>query len=133
MTMTRWFLGTVLILVTSVASLRLAAAQNPSDVAQGKKLFEGLCVTCHGFEGAGGDAPNLNRPKLTRAPDDATLLTIIRDGIPNGGMPRVRRLSENELRQLVSYVRSLGRTTSVAATGNPASGAAIYKKLACNS
>ena len=88
---------------------RVSAAQSAADVAAGKTLFGGLCVTCHGFDGAGGAGPSLNRPKLVNAPDDAALRTIISDGIPNRGMPRVRRTTESELRALVAYVRSLGR------------------------
>ena len=48
-------------------------------------------------------------------------------------MPRVRRLTANELNQLVAYVRSLGRTTSPATRGNEERGRAIYEKSGCAS
>lgn len=92
-----------------------------------------MCVTCHGFEGAGGEAPSLNRAKLDRAPDDAALRAVIADGLPERGMPRVRRLTDNELQQLVSYVRSLGRTATVTVPGNAQQGRETYKKLECQS
>ena len=112
----------------------LAAAQNAAaDVAQGKKLFDGMCARCHGIDGTGDEGPALNRPTLARAASDDALRDVIRDGIPDRGMPRVRRLTDNELQQLVAYVRSLGRTGATATTGNAERGRAIYAKLACES
>ena len=112
---------------------RIVSAQAASDVQEGKTLFAGLCVTCHGFEGAGGEGPPLNRPKLLAAPDDESLRRIISDGIPNRGMPRVRRTTESELRQLVAYVRSLSKTPQPPAKGNPRTGEQVYAKLGCAS
>lgn len=129
----RWYAAASLILVVSAAPMRSEAGQNLSDAEQGRKLFDGMCVTCHGFEGAGGDAPSLNRATLARAPDDAALRIVIRDGIPGSGMPRVRRLSEAELRQLVGYVRSLARTAPASVSGNPQNGREIYARLTCAS
>src|SRR5215470_6154081 len=108
-----------------VAALLLL--QTPTDVQKGKQLFEGLCSRCHGFDGTGGEGPNLNRPTLTRAQDDESLRAIIRDGIPERGMPRVRRTTDNEQRQLIAYVRSLGRTAQTSRVGDPQKGSAVYK------
>lgn len=101
------------------------------DVEQGKKLFDGMCARCHGVDGTGDEGPSLDRPTLTRAPDDESLRTVIRDGIPDRGMPRVRRLTDSELAHLVVYVRSLGRTSRTATTGNAERGRAIYDRLGC--
>jgi putative heme-binding domain-containing protein len=111
----------------------LALMQNQADIRQGKLLFEGLCSRCHGFEGAGGEGPNLNRPTLTRAQDDESLRAIIRDGIPDRGMPRVRRTTDNEQRQLIAYVRSLGRVTPSARVGDPQKGIGVYQRTGCGS
>jgi cytochrome c oxidase cbb3-type subunit 3 len=121
------------VLFCVIALPRVSAAQSAADVKAGKVLFDALCVTCHGFEGTGGSGPPLNRPKLVNAPDDAALRVIISDGIPNRGMPRVRRTIESELRALVAYVRSLGRTASPAARGNVQKGNELYAKLNCAS
>jgi putative heme-binding domain-containing protein len=48
-------------------------------------------------------------------------------------MPRIRRFTEKELRQLVAYVRSVGRLPSERVLGDAKSGAAVYRKLACSS
>src|SRR5215467_11098095 len=95
------------IVFLSFLSLTPAFAQNSSDLAKGKQLFEGLCARCHGFDGVGGEGPNLNKPNLSRASDDESLRALIREGIPGRGMPRPRTLTGNELRQLVTYVRSM--------------------------
>lgn len=110
-----------------------AQSAAPTDVEAGRALFAGLCVTCHGFEGRGGEAPPLDRPRLTAAPDEASLRQVISEGIPNRGMPRVRRTTENELRALVAYVRSLGQRPRSAVTGDPRKGAALYASLGCAS
>jgi len=102
-----------------------------ADVAQGKQLFNGMCARCHGIDGTGDEGPSLNRATLTRAATDDALREVIRDGIPDRGMPRVRRLTETELQQLTAYVRSLGRAVSVATSGNVERGRATYEKLGC--
>jgi len=115
----------------STLAMTLALAQNPADVQKGKQLFEGLCSRCHGFDGAGGEGPNLNRPTLLRAQDDEALRAIIRDGIPDRGMPRVRRTTDNEQGQLIAYVRSLGRAAATARVGDPQKGSAVYQRSGC--
>ena len=74
----RWLCAATLFLAVAVVPQRLSAAQASADVEQGRKLFQGMCVTCHGFEGAGGDAPSLNRPKLDRARSDSRALRGLR-------------------------------------------------------
>jgi putative heme-binding domain-containing protein len=113
--------------------IALTLAQNPADIQKGKQLFEGLCSDCHGFEGTGGRAPSLNRPTLSRAQDDDSLRAVIRDGLPDRGMPRVRRTTDGEQRQLMAYVRSLGRTARVASIGDPQKGNAVYQRSGCAS
>jgi putative heme-binding domain-containing protein len=120
----------VVLLVTIGFPLE-SAAQSAADVQAGKVLFGHLCVTCHGFDGTGGAGPPLNRAKLVNAPDDAALRAIIADGIPNRGMPRVRRTLDSEQRALVAYVRSLGRTAPPSTRGNAQKGSELYAKLNC--
>jgi putative heme-binding domain-containing protein len=110
---------------------RSSSAQSAAEVQAGKVLFGHLCVTCHGPDGGGGSGPPLNRAKLVNAPDDAALRTIIADGIPNRGMPRVRRTLDSEQRALVAYVRSLGRTARPASRGSAPKGRDLYAKMTC--
>jgi cytochrome c oxidase cbb3-type subunit III len=114
-----------------LASAIPADAQTANDDA--KQLFDGLCVRCHGINGTGDEAPSLNRATLRRAPDDNALRRIIRDGIPEAGMPRVRRMTEAEIVLLATYVRSLGRVTPERLTGSAEKGRAQYASLSCSS
>jgi putative heme-binding domain-containing protein len=121
-------------IVAAVVAVSSLAAQGRTDLEKGKQLFDAMCSRCHGLEGTGGEGPNLNRPTLSRAQDDASLIEIIRNGIPGGGMPAVLKYgSDNEVHQLVGYVRSLGRTTEVAVPGDVKTGKAIYERLGCSS
>src|SRR5580704_5144535 len=132
MQITRRWLWTGAIAIAVSALPARAGAQNNADIDSGKRLFQGMCVECHGAGGAGGDAPSLNRPRLNHAPDDAALANVIADGIPNTSMPRIRRFTQNELQQLVAYVRSIGKVAQDLVPGDAKRGAAIYKNLACS-
>src|ERR1043165_3276816 len=124
----------VLVLVITVCVAREANAQGPyaaDDIKAGGIMFGQMCVTCHGFNGTGGAGPPLTRPKLLNAPDDAALRAVIGEGIPDRGMPRIRRTTPDELRQLVAYVRSLGAMTPTTVKGNPAKGAQLYASSGC--
>jgi cytochrome c oxidase cbb3-type subunit III len=124
------YLG-VIVFATTIC---FAAEQDRGDLEKGRQLFDAMCSRCHGVEGTGGEGPNLNRPTLSRAQDDASLIEIIRNGIPEGGMPPVLRYaSENEVRQVVAYVRSLSRTAEVPVPGDVNAGKAIYERLNCSS
>src|SRR5215469_15415601 len=114
-------------------SFSAAAAAPSGNLEKGKQLFLGMCSRCHGVEGGGGEGPNLNRPVLSRAPDDQALTAVIRDGIPDRGMPRVRRFTEAELHAMVIYIRSLSRNTAAAITGSSEKGKAVYRRSGCAS
>jgi putative heme-binding domain-containing protein len=110
-----------------------ASAQGTTEIEKGKQLFLGMCSRCHGVEGGGGEGPNLNRPVLSRAPDDQALAAVIRDGIPDRGMPKLRRFTDAELHAMVVYIRSLSQNTTAAVTGNPEKGKAVYQRSGCSS
>ena len=78
-------------------------------------------------EGEGGRGPLLTRAKLSHAPDDATLLKVIEEGIRGTEMPGAGAMSDHEIRQTAAYVRSLGRLSQKPVPGNSAHGAEIYR------
>src|SRR5580693_416968 len=98
-----------------------------ADLLRGEKLFEVQCALCHGPKGEGGRGPMLTRAKLSRAPDDATLLKILEDGIRGTEMPGADSMSEREMKQTAAYVRSLGKLPQKPVPGNPERGAEIYR------
>jgi cytochrome c oxidase cbb3-type subunit 3 len=106
-----------------------APAQTFNQPGSGKQLFDSLCQDCHGLNGIGDEAPALNHPIPG---DDNAVKKIIRDGDLARGMPRVRRFTEPEVEVLASYVRTLGRGTPEAVTGNAERGRAVYASLDCS-
>lgn len=80
----------------------------------GKAIYEKLCAACHGPQGKGDgykmlgpDPANLTSPTTTRK-TDAELLRTIHKGKPN--MPAWKiRLSEQEIEDVLAYIRSLRR------------------------
>jgi putative heme-binding domain-containing protein len=115
---------------TSAPAVKAAPAAAP-DQARGKGLFEGQCGRCHGMQGGGGTGANLRRPRLQRAPDDASLFELIRDGIPESGMPYTWAMSDDEVRDVIAFVRSLGRVAPEPLPGDPARGKLVYHKADC--
>jgi cytochrome c oxidase cbb3-type subunit III len=128
----RWLCAGAIAVAVGAVPARVGA-QNNADIDTGRRLFQGMCAECHGAGGAGGEAPSLNRPRLGHAPDDRALASVIANGIPNTAMPRIRRFTESELKQLVAYVRSVGAVAQGGVPGDAKKGAAIYKNLACAS
>ncbi len=99
----------------------LCLAQN------GERLFQGNCALCHGPRGDGGKGTNLAQPRLPRAPDDEALFRVIRQGIPGTEMPGTRHFSDDDIREVISFVRSLGQTTPPKVEGDAAHGAELYR------
>jgi cytochrome c6 len=88
------------------------ARANPSpDSAASSATFRTKCAVCHGPDGGGSEVgksmnvPDLRSEAVQKRPD-AELAQIISDG--KGGMPPFKSsLSEAQIHDLVSYVRSL--------------------------
>jgi cytochrome c oxidase cbb3-type subunit 3 len=92
---------------------------------RGESLFRLHCAPCHGPDGAGGRGPTLAVLKLPRAPDDEALSSVIALGIPGTQMPGTR-MTTDENRQLVAYVRSLGRLRAAQIPGDRANGERLF-------
>jgi mono/diheme cytochrome c family protein len=85
---------------------------------QGRVYYAQLCMSCHGVRGDGtGEwayrvAPrpaDLTRSR-TRNRSDAQLYEIISEGLPGTAMTGWKQqLSDGQRRQVVAYVRHLGR------------------------
>jgi len=103
------------------------AQLSTADLARGKQIYEGHCSLCHGQTGTGGKGPSLAQPTLHRAPDNAALAEVIKNGIQNTEMPGAWQLTDREIWQVAGYVRSLGRTAVVKLPGDPDRGRALYE------
>ncbi len=119
-------MGMKLSLVLIIAALPLAAQQ--SDAAAGAYIFRTYCSSCHGLKGQGVRGPDLARGNFTHGDSDADLARAISRGIPGTGMPAFGEyLSDEAVRQVVAYVRSLhAGTGTVAVAGNPERGRELF-------
>ena len=82
--------------------------RNAWEIAQGKRLYQQMnCAGCHGLAGGGGIGPPLMDEKWIYGSDPSNIYRTIVEGRPNG-MPSWRgRFGNDQLWQLVAYVRSL--------------------------
>jgi mono/diheme cytochrome c family protein len=99
-----------------------------SQLEQGRILYERHCMDCHGAEGRGDGRQALSlspRPgnlisAQTSAKTDQDLLKIIGNGRPRTAMTGWKdRLSEDEQRAVLAYIRSLIRFTRSATPPPP--------------
>jgi len=100
---------------------------NSTDLTRGQKIFVAHCALCHGIGATGGRGPALNQSSLRRAPDDQTLFRVIQLGIEGTEMPGAWQLTENEIKDLIAYVRSLSRNEVTKLSGDPVRGKAFYE------
>jgi len=107
------------------------ATPPPDALSAGRTLFERNCALCHGMDGSGGRGPNLRRAKLNRASDDAALKTLISEGIGTE-MPPAWSLTDDELANVVVYVRSLGKVAPEASPGDASHGARLFAQRGCS-
>jgi mono/diheme cytochrome c family protein len=82
------------------------------DPARGAELFTQTCAGCHG---ANRLAPDLSNPTFQKTATADFLARTIKNGRADTPMPSFQRpgadgLSDDEVRDLVAYVRSLGQT-----------------------
>lgn len=73
----------------------------------GARSYAARCAGCHGSDGAGGErGPSLVDGRGSRFKTASSLQTVIRDGVPEGGMPGFR-LSNAELGAIAGFVLAL--------------------------
>jgi putative heme-binding domain-containing protein len=97
----------------------------PEDLAAGERMYRTQCAYCHGTRGEGGRGATLARPRLLHAPDDQSMFNVIANGIPDTEMPG-HWFTDREIRQLVAFVRTLGRVGPQKVSGDAASGEKLY-------
>ena len=75
-------------------------------VETGRERFNIRCAGCHGQNGLGGErAPAFGHGWHSRTDTDESIRTVIRQGIPESGMPAFD-LPDHEIAQLTAFVQS---------------------------
>jgi cytochrome c oxidase cbb3-type subunit 3 len=84
---------------------------NAYAMSQGKRLFSFMnCAGCHS-QGGGGMGPPLMDDRWIYGSTPTDIFRTIVDGRPNGMPSFKHRLTEQQVWQLVAYVRTLGSLT----------------------
>ncbi len=98
------------------------SAQAPRD------LYVAHCAGCHGPSGEGSRGPALKTAATQRANDVASMMALLRRGIPGTEMSAVARetIADEPLRALATYVLGL-RTDVRSASGRVARGADLFR------
>lgn len=96
-------------------------AGNPEAAAAGQKIYEQTCQACHGGSGRGSErAPALTSGRFARGGMDGEIFLNIRNGIKGTQMPPFAALKQEQVWQLVSYIRGISGGAAVA--GEPVAG-----------
>ena len=89
----------------------LAAAADPSVVAEGEALFATHCEVCHRDRGQGNIGPNLTDPNWLHGGSPVDIHTSIAEGQLQNGMPAWRTtLGGEPVVQLTAFVLSIRNT-----------------------
>lgn len=95
------------------AKIKNPVAATPESVAAGKRLYQRLCVKCHGPEGKGdGEAATGAQPSdltgsLTYGPSDGEMFSVLRHGTSKDMESYAERISETDTWNVINYVRTL--------------------------
>jgi putative heme-binding domain-containing protein len=115
-----------------------ATAQNPlagdaKAAKAGEYEFRINCALCHGLGAhGGGRGPDLTRAIKKHTHNDAEMFQVISNGIPGTAMPANGTngqgvgMTDEEIWQIITYIRSLEVKTSVQSAGNAARGKTLF-------
>jgi len=136
----------LLTLIFGFAAVRaLAQENNPyagdAKIAKvGEYQFRLNCAFCHGLGARGGGrGPDLTRAQKRHGNSDAEMFHNIHDGIPGTAMPAATNggigvgMSDEEIWQVVTYLRSVQVKAPAQPAGNPEHGKELFHgALACS-
>ena len=129
----------LLVLVVIATGAAAEELENPYtseiDVRMGQRQFQSKCTSCHGLDATGGeeaDGPDLTTGRFRHATTDAGLYDVIRDGIEGTSMRGLRRAKDQEIWQLVTYLRTLARAVDPASLpGSAEAGREAFRRFDC--
>jgi mono/diheme cytochrome c family protein len=100
-------LGTLTLVGTLFVGACLLSAPAKADTAAGETMFKAKCAGCHGADGKGKAAMKTTDMSAAdvQKMSDADLSKIISEGKPP--MPAYKTLTADQVKDLVSYIRSL--------------------------
>jgi len=115
-------------------------AGDPRAAKVGESQFRANCAFCHGLGARGGGrGPDLTRAQKRHGNSDADLFRTINEGVPGTAMPpngatqQGVGMTEEEIWQVISYIRSVQAKAPAQIVGNVAHGKELfYGSAACS-
>jgi cytochrome c oxidase cbb3-type subunit III len=108
-------------------------AGDPKAANVGESQFRANCAFCHGLGARGGGrGPDLTRVQKMHGNADADLFRTINQGVPGTAMPQNGAtqqgvgMTEEEIWQVITYIRSVEKKAPSAAPGDAAHGKALF-------
>ena len=96
------------------AKIKNPVAATPESAAAGKRLYQRLCIRCHGSGGkgdgeaaVGAEPADLTSGRLTFGSTDGEIYASIREGTSKDMEGYAERISETDTWNVVNYLRSL--------------------------
>jgi ubiquinol-cytochrome c reductase cytochrome c subunit len=118
--------GLILILLIATP-LSGQHAFTPEEIAEGGRLYQANCTSCHGTSGDQVPGVALMSGKFRRATADDEVAGIIRKGVPGTAM-QAFNFTEQQAGMIVAYLKSFAGTSSSSAANVPALGDAARGK-----
>jgi len=99
---------------------------NKESIRAGMMLYRTRCADCHGLDAAGYRGPNLVAA-IAGGMTDERLFQMIRKGVPGTEMPAATTAPDDDLLQLIAYLRSVGTVAPPESPiGNVANGERLF-------
>jgi cytochrome c oxidase cbb3-type subunit III len=126
------------LLAVMVSALAVAEDRNPlagdaRAAKAGEYEFRINCALCHGLGARGGGrGPDLTRAQKKHVHSDAEMFQVISNGIPGTAMPSNGTngqgvgMTDKEIWQIITYIRSVEVKAPVKPIGNVAHGKALF-------
>ena len=119
--------------VAGAADAKNPFAGNPKAAKAGEYEFRINCALCHGLGAhGGGRGPDLTRPHKKHTHSDADMFQVISNGIPGTAMPANGTngqgvgMTDEEIWEIITYIRSQEVKTSAKSSGDAAHGKALF-------
>src|SRR5580658_736558 len=108
-------------------------AGDPQAAKAGEYQFRINCALCHGLGARGGGrGPDLTRAQKRHAQNDAEMFQIVSNGIPGTAMPANGTngqgvgMTDEEIWQIITYIRSQEVKAAASSPGNAAHGKELF-------
>ena len=108
---------------TVLGPIRNPYTGDPQAIAVGRQLFTGYnCAGCHSGYAGGGMGPNLRDTVWIYGGSDAQLFSTIAEGRPNGMPAWGAKVPDDQIWQIIAYLRTLGTNAEPVKPPKPSQG-----------